>query len=253
MALLQRRRRNQSDQNSAPNNTGQMMTLSLFIMLLAFFIVLNSISSYEEQKSEDIRESLRLTFTNQTMERAAPSARKSLAEKLNEGHSFDRIEALFQAEIATSEFRKSRLQGVMQVEIPFNDFVEAVRKSKTGRFTVTPSRREIFYNGFLPTLASILRLDLEGRPTRLDIHIQKEEKLPVLLGRDAGRIQTSLKTVAGFAETFEAAGLPQNLLNIGLHQGDPDIVVLTFTKHRPLNPLSKDNQDALLKEGEGTL
>lgn len=231
-----RRRRNQALPSGI--NTGQMMNLALFIMLLAFFIVLNSISSYEEIKSEKVRRSVELAFSNdKKKEEDLPSTTPDLAQGLKEGHTFDRLEALFTAQIASFEVTSSKSTGVMMVRLPYAEFDKAIMALGQKNLLDYPSRRDVRGNFFLPTLTSLLRTDIDGAPTRMEIMLHTESN-PAQLQNQAPRDLNALILQAGqFSQKLEAQGVPQKLVNIGVSKGNPDFVDLVFRKYVAFSPV----------------
>ena len=93
--MAQRRRRSIS-QSSSSGIGDKLPGLSLFVMLLAFFMILNSMSSYEKQKMENIMQSLDDTFASKITETGndKPSITKSSDKQLGEGDTLEKIEAL---------------------------------------------------------------------------------------------------------------------------------------------------------------
>ena len=124
MHLNKRRRRNETS-NSA--RTGQLMNLSLFIMLLAFFIVLNALSSYQENRVENVVDSVQHAFAKDVrQEDFNPSIMPDPANSVNEGDTLERINALFQAQIRSYDKTMSSDRGIMLVKLPFEKFVQSV-------------------------------------------------------------------------------------------------------------------------------
>ena len=138
------------------------MNLSLFIMLLAFFIVLNSLSSYEEEKMSKVRQSLDIAFsTNVKNTDQAPSVTPDPTRSVNEGDTFERIEALFEAQISSYEVKKSRSRGIMMVDLPYDQFSQAVFALNQEDLTKRPTRQDVRGNFFLPTLVSLMRTNID--------------------------------------------------------------------------------------------
>ncbi len=222
------------------------MNLSLFIMLLAFFIVLNALSDYEEVRTESVKRSLELAFSNDPeLKEALPSSTDNPVQAMREGKAFDRIGALFQSEIASFETEKSEATGVMRVKVPFDTFADAVMAVGQKDLLRYPSRRAVRGNFFLPTLTSILRTEIDGISTRMEIimHVKNnparmQNQKPVILSSFVNR-------VGSFARQFDKAGMPQKLINVGLAQGDPDFVELIFRRYVQFSPISSD----LIKQG----
>ena len=59
---VSRSRRRRGSAGTAKSVSSQLLGLSLFIMLLAFFIVLNAISNFEESKIKPVMANLSHTF-----------------------------------------------------------------------------------------------------------------------------------------------------------------------------------------------
>jgi len=219
-------------------NTQQMMVLSLFIMLLAFFIVLNSISSYEEIKTEQVKRSVVLTFSkDKTLQEALPSARNDEAQSLKEGHAFDRLDALFEAQIAGFEAVQSKSRGVMMVKVPVDKFTEAVMAIGQKDATRYPSRRAVRGNFFLPTLVSILRTNIDGAPTRMEILFGLKNNPAEIQNQNPSKLREVIDRAGVLSQRLEKQGMPQKLVNIGVEKSDPQFVNLVFRKHETFSPV----------------
>ena len=74
-----RHNRRRRIEDSGSGKSVQLLSLALFIMLLAFFIVLNAVSTFEPNKVEPIIGSLESTFSTSTSQVAQrrPSVRPS--------------------------------------------------------------------------------------------------------------------------------------------------------------------------------
>ncbi len=236
---LRRRRRIEVDSSSS-SNTGMMMNLSLFIMLLAFFIVLNSLSQYEEAKTAKVQRSVELAFAQDArQEDFSPSVSEDAAKSVNNGDTFERLEALFESEIASFEMSKSTAQGIMQVKVPYDKFKQAITALNQQDLTRNPTRFETRGNFFLPTLSSLMRTNIDGAPTRLEIYLNADDN-PARIQNVKPRELNEIIIDAGvFSKALEAQGVPQKLLNIGVSKGDPDFVDLVFKKYEPFSPVAK--------------
>ena len=236
------RRRRRIETGSAPSgNTGQMMNLSLFIMLLAFFIVLNSLSSYEEEKMSKVRKSLDVAFsTDAQMEDVAPSLKDDVMRSINEGDTFERLEALFTAQIPSFEVTKSRSRGIMMVQVPYEEFSKAVFALEQVDMTRRPNRFETRKNFFLPTLVSLVQANINGAPTRVEIYLHVDENPARMQNQNPQKMRDAINEVGVFSKALQERGLPEKLLNIGLTKGDPDFVNLVFRKYIPFSPVGDE-------------
>ena len=237
MTIKKRRRRNQTVSGSSANS-GQMMNLALFIMLLAFFIVLNAISSYEELKTEQVKRSIELAFSKDPdIKEDMPSVRDDPARSLREGHTFDRLDALFESQIVSFESSHSKSLGVMMVRVPYEDFSKAIMTTGQKDLLQYPSRKATRGNFFLPTLVSLLRADIDGAPTRMEILVNVDGNPAQMQNQEPLKIGTTINTVGEFSQKLQTQGMPQKLINIGVSDGNPDYVDLVFRKYIPFSPL----------------
>lgn len=239
--IIQRRRRRVSPPPASNANAQQMMSLALFIMLLAFFIVLNAISSYEDIKTEQVRRSIVLTFSKDKVPQETQSSTQSdEAKAMKEGHAFDRLDALFESQIASFEAVQSKTRGVMMVKVPLEDFSKAVMALGQKDITQYPSRRAVRGNFFLPTLVSILRSDLDGAPTRMEMLFGLDENPAKLQNQSPRIIKEAIDQAGVFSQKLEQQGMPTKLLNIGLERSDPAYVNLVFRKYVAFSPVEKE-------------
>lgn len=241
MKIFKRRRRIET--GSSSSNTGQMMNLSLFIMLLAFFIVLNTLSSYEEIKTEQVKRSIELAFSKDPdVKEIKSSATPDPAQAMRQGHTFDRLDALFNAQISSFEAVQSKSQGVMMVQVPYDEFEQAILAVGQKDLLQYPSRKAIRGNFFLPTLSSILRTNIDGAPTRMEILLNVRGNPAKIQNIKPETMDALIATASTFSKKLEDQGMPQKLLNAGVQKGDPKVVNLVFRKYVPFSPV-KDKGD----------
>lgn len=236
MPVFKRRRRNRTIPSGG--DAGQMMNLSLFIMLLAFFIVLNSLSSYEEIKTETVRRSVELAFSNDPdIKEDISSTREDPAKSLKEGHTFDRIDALFESQIISFEQTSSKSRGIMMVRVPYEKFSKAILATGQKDLLNYPSRKAVRGNFFLPTLVSLLRRNIDGAPTRMEIMVHTKKNPAEIQNQAPKKIQSVISKVGVFSQRLQRQGMPQKLINIGVSKGDPEFIDLVFRKYIPFSPV----------------
>jgi flagellar motor protein MotB len=247
-----RRRRKEDKTDNSAGNVAQLITLSLFIMLLAFFIVLNSISTYEDEKKSAAIKSVDEAFSKHALDLdESPSLNPAIEKSVHEGHVFDRLDALFDSQISTYEIKANKATGVMSVDIPLEEFARTMSIIGQKDLTKIPSKRVIVKGKyFLPTLVSVLRSEQEGVSTRMEI-IMHVDKNPVYLeGKTSEKLEVAMNSVAGFSERLEEIGFPQKLLNIGLKKGDSKSLTLTFRRHNEFSFTKGNIQKGISGVGE---
>lgn len=215
-------------QESSPQGATPLLNLSLFLMLLAFFIVLNSVSSFDESKYRPIIENLQTTFsTSLKAIDTAPSVTPALEQSINEGETIDRIEALFNAQITGFTAEKSGSRGIMVVDVPLEEFDRAM--TTAGQIDLTQTQRTgSLQTYFMPTLISLLRAPAQGAAYRMDMILHSRDNPALLYNSDPRALEAVQETAGGYAALLEQSGLAPALLGIGIKQGDPAFVTLYF-------------------------
>lgn len=224
--MIQRRRK--SIRTESGGGIGrQLLGLSLFVMLLAFFIVLNSISTFDEAKVEPMRQSLEETFAAKMDSVDTLRIMNIQAEEraLEQGKTLERIEALLTANIAGTEAITSSESGIMYMRLPRTEFERVVT-------TLGAGERPDIVKPILETFISILRTDGRGIPYRVDITYNLDRNPGRVANREPQKMEEFVKAAAATAQTLEKAGLPARLMTIGLKKGNPDYIELMFT---PMN------------------
>ncbi len=231
-----RRKRYNNNEAEQKSLGGQLLALSLFIMLLAFFIVLNSKASFEEMKSKPILQSVALAFSSKIAQdqQDKPSITRSDQMGTDEGDALEQLGKLFNAEISTAEVVTNRQRGTMAVRVPRKDFEDAVANIGTRRAT------SAFGKSFLPMLASILRSDSE-KPYRMDMTFSLPENPARMQNTQPQSMSEAIKSVSAHAIALERAGLPARLMTVGLRRddgsrGERDMVEIYIRPHIPYDP-----------------
>ncbi len=211
----------------------QFLALSLFVMLLSFFIILNSMSSYEELKAESIIQSLSISFSTKPVNEAelAPNIEEDTMESFREGDSLDRLNKLFSAQIAGIKASKNRLGTEMLLRLNLEDFeAQLLEPLKEGDLS------QVERTEFMATLVSLLDAENDV-PYRMDMVLNLNGNPAELQNSDPVRIRTAGKKVSGFAAKIEEAGLPPYLVTAGLGDGESQTIDLYFRRYEPFNPV----------------
>lgn len=220
------------------------MALSLFIMLLAFFIVLNAISSFVEHKSHPIVQSIQETFSTKIITPdVAPAIIPDDARAFREGDTIERIDALFKSQITSYDAVKDTGRGIMQVELPLNVFTTAVMA--IGQEDILKTSPDVQVKGrkfFLPTLVSLMKSDTEGLPYRMDMVLHVPENPAQLQNRDPKKLGGVMAQGARLADQLQKNGLAEKLVSVGVARGNPGKIDLVFRPHKPFTPYNPAKQ-----------
>lgn len=228
--MQSRRRKIYSDQQQSGIGS-QILGLSLFVMLLAFFIVLNSKSSFEDMKAQPVAQSIAQSFSSKTLVAGdnSPSMIQSVQQGSGEGDTVELLDALFKSQIKTAEVVTNKQRGLMIVRVKRTDFEKAVTNLGT-------AQGGEFGEPFLQTLGSLLRSDKRKKSYQMDMVFFTSDNPAKLQNEKPQEMVAVIKAAAKLAESLEKSGLPAKLMTIGLQQGDPLMVELYFGPHTVYRP-----------------
>ena len=199
-----------SNNSSVQVGTSQLF-LSLFLLLLAFFIFINSVSTYKEKKTTDVVESIRASFPAVVSSKQFFQLR-SLKKSVVSPTVFNELDELFQHLFRDRKLKISFDNKIAQIDIPVNLIFEkatAVRLDKLetllGRLAAIIVRAENEY-----PLSTEIVFGYEGT---------LEEKFENQLTQERCSVIMSIlleKTV------------PKGSVAVGLETGNPDFLRFKF-------------------------
>ena len=124
-----------SNNNSVQVGTSQLF-LSLFLLLLAFFIFINSISTYKEKKTTQVVESIRANFPAVV----SPEELFQLRSLKNSAVSrtvFDKLDELFQHLFRNKRLKISYDSDTAQIDIPIELIFEKGTSSRSRAMSIS--------------------------------------------------------------------------------------------------------------------
>lgn len=207
-------------------NTTMIANLALFIMLLAFFIVLVSKSEFKPEKASAVLENLKRTFTMRVFrEGEGPSLSPDAEQGAGEGQSdLERAEAQF----------RSDFPGIEAQQIPSRGFLY-VRMDEAVLFADQSSTKR-------KALEKLIQKTIMGSAGKKTPSMQLEIWLNVqgdvaksLSGDGAGRILMS--KAASLGRRMENFGVPPGYVTTGIQKGNPGAVSLFFRPYTPYAPV----------------
>lgn len=216
----------------------QFLQLSLFLMLLSFFIVLNAVSDFEDDKSRPVLNSLALAFASQPIPEAigtSDSHIKTILDDKRDGDTLEALKGLFNAHLSAFEAKKNRLGTVMHVRIPVGRFRNAIDFP-----SISYSEAMIGMQGsFLPTMITLLRSAEHGEPYRMDIILNVAQDPSLYLSNQPGEFSADLKVLSDLATSLERAGMPKKMMSIGMEEGEASYLDLYFYKYKAFDLMKK--------------
>jgi hypothetical protein len=188
--------------------------LSLFLLLLAFFVFLNSISSYEEMKSYRVAKSVRANFPS--LIRQGDSA-EALGQSENNELSpniVKRIETVFRFALPNIELNRVSDTKNIQINIPLITLFD--KESGLPRKNTQVLLRNI---------SKILKDSEKTNPLKTEIFFGYQPS------SNGIELDGPLKSKISFIiETMLKSGAPQGFVAIGLEPSDPNQLSFKITK-----------------------
>jgi len=200
-----------------PNTSA--LFLSLFLLVLAFFILLVTISTLEEVKTKSVMDSLTSTFTSIVPPSTDPTRFKSKEGDLIAGQQYqETVTDIFAAALQVAKLKVVHPGRLMQVQVPASTlFAEGQARIQPSQFELL-DRIVAAASGRTPGL----RFDLEfviGSRVRDDGGLPQSQTL-------------ELARAGAFAREMSERGLPPDSIAIGIEPGDPDDVTMWFYLRR---------------------
>lgn len=217
----------------------QFLALSLFIMLLSFFIILNALSNFEDVKSRPVLNSIATTFSNEAPEDIySPNAIESTQKSINEGDTLDKLQRVFNAHITGAEVSKNRLGTMMHIRMPVQQFESSL---------LAPSRNNAISSQslgapgtFTPTLISLMQTRETEIPYRMDMILNTKQDPASSVVDAPEQVRVDMRKIATLSKKLEESGLEKKLVSAGLARGELGMIDIYFSRYEPINPVESD-------------
>lgn len=211
----------------------QYLALSLFVMLLSFFIILNSMSKFEDSKSKSVLSSLDVAFSGGMLDREeqAPSLKQAEKQDTNEGNTLDRIEGLFENNISNFKVVKNRFGTEMRIIMPLEEFEEQLSSTQQ---VLQNDDLAAGQNTFLTTLVSLVQSEDTGVPYRMDMILNTGEQPARMKNETPEELNRYAAMATSFSRLLEENGMPIRFMSTGLDSGDKDYIELLFRRYEPV-------------------
>ena len=190
-----------------------MLLLSLNLILLAFFILLNSLADFETGRARAVLDSVKQAF-NGKIEAAGqlPVFSNSLGALPEVEAKMQELGSLFEAIAPAARAKSVRRADLVRVDFPANALF------RTASLRLRPARAAL-----LARLAQSLRKGPEGVPRYLlEILVGTGSQAVVDGGATTGFASLELRRAAVLAARLSAEGAPLDGLSIGIRSGAPD-------------------------------
>lgn len=205
-------------------DSGIVLLLSLKLILLAFFILLNSIAEIESTRMRAVLDSVDQAFNGSYRSIPDPATEPAGSGVLTEAaDALSQVHALISAEIPGSEAKVVGDSEALRFDLPAGALFQI------GEAKLRPSRREL-----LRRLARALMPDPSGAQ-RYEIEIlhgTAQRLVNRAVERDGGE-PLEIRRGASLAGALLTQGMPAEALVIGLLPDNPELVRLTLRARPP--------------------
>ena len=204
----------QKPENNEHNSSSiSQVFLSLFLLLLAFFAFLNSISSYEKNKSYDVARSVRANFANFVRQgESIDLIGQGKNDKISP-NTLKLLESTFRVVIPTITFSKNNHSDNIDFEIPLKSLFDASSESPT-------KTAEVIFRD----ISGILKPEGGNQPLKLEVFMGYS----VLSG--GLKLDKALQSRMTFlVDSLLQAGAPKGLFSIGLEPRKLDEIRFRFS------------------------
>jgi hypothetical protein len=202
-------------QEDPPTNDNVTHYLALYLLLLAFFIVMTSVSKFEESRSRAVVRSVQSTFSTQVASVGDPRFLLSKSGTVVDLPEIqDEFQRLIETEISVVEVKKLEDGRVLQLTVPVDSlFLD-------GEIEIRPARRRL-----LERISAVLARRRAGLLYSLDFVLGSES---VAVENSDGAESLSIARSGRFARALWEHGSPANAVSAGIRRGDPGKVRFLF-------------------------
>jgi len=203
------------DSSEGHGGSSIALFLGLYLLILAFFIMLVSISTLEETKSRAAMESLSATFTSILPPSLELTAMTSSEGDVLAGQQFQQqITNIFSTTMQVSKVDVIQPGRLMRVQLKADVIFE------TGQAVIRASS-----HGLMDRIVA----SVSGRPPGLRYDMEFIIDSPYTTGTDLPTRQTLEMSRAGtFAREMLARGFPPDSVSVGLKPGDKGDITIWF-------------------------
>ncbi len=196
--------------HSTQNSSNMMMLLSLKLILLVFFILLNSLADFEVDRARAVIASVNQAFSGKTDAAGrSPAFRSSIGALPEVEAKMREVGSLFEAIAPSARAKSIRRANSARVDFP------AVALFKPGSQRLRQGREALFER-----LAESLRKGPEGASRYLlEILVGTGSQAVVDGGATTGFASLELRRAAVLAARLSAEGAPLDGLSTGLRPG----------------------------------
>lgn len=205
----------QEIKSDSPNNSGNLIFLSLFLLLLAFFILLNALSTIEESRTRKVLTSVATTFRSVVDSKAQANILISELGPTPEPYEvLDALEQLWVTAVPITRVERLTRGQLMQLTVPVNELFLG------GKPALRADREELF-----DRMSLLLGLKAKQSVTDAQVVFGIDRYEDVLTTAE-GRL--TIERVGRIAAAFARHDAPEERIGVGMQEGDAKMLRLRF-------------------------
>lgn len=197
------------------SNNGSLIFLSLFLLLLAFFILLNALATIEETKSRQVLTSVAATFRSVV---DADTSAQVLLSELGPASEPDEIleamEQLWVTAVSVTKVETLSAGQLMQITMPVNELFLA------GKSVLRSDRKQL-----LERAARVLSVQAKSVVAELELVLGTPPIDPAKLEEDPS---LAIQRAVVLAGALLEVGAAKDKVSTGVRVGDPKVLRLRF-------------------------
>ncbi len=208
--------------HSTQNSSNIMMLLSLKLILLVFFILLNSLADFEVDRARAVIASVNQAFSGKADAAGrSPAFRSSIGALPEVEAKMREVGSLFEVIAPSSKAKSIRRANMVQIEMPVTVLFRPVSpRLRQGR------------EALLTRLARALRVGSKGAPRYLlEVLVGTGMQAPANDAAPIGSSSLALRRAAVLAARLSAEGVPFDGLSAGLRPGAAGSLQLVLRLH----------------------
>lgn len=215
------------DKPSNAVSASQFLFLSLFLILLAFFIAMTAGATFDDDRTNPILENLHKVFpVKELRNENLPTLIEGVRYGSNLGQALDTAEHIFTADSFPFSVKIQRQTGALSVELPIKDLKDLLDIEQSGHSILTQTQKQ----GFFANLATLTQ---PGNPSRrifkMGINIFSQHHPSRMAGNNRSALNNLILEAERYALNFERKGISSTQMYTVIQKGNTETVRLIFT------------------------
>lgn len=206
----------------------QYLMLSLFLLLLAFFIALTANANFDDTKTVSVLASLEEVFPVKHLRgQGAPSMNDAASRGTDAGAALSRIEGLFKSDVFPFSVMARQNEGTLVVAVSSKTMFDIINPANSA--VLTPVQRQ----SFLAALARLLNPAKNHSGIVMAIEIYTDQSPARLAAENPDRLNAVVNRAEDIVIGLVDGGLPPERMVTGIREGQEESIRLVFYEDQP--------------------